>query len=143
MEASEDALNMVFTPDGFYTRLANRLLDTMPWYQRWLPGHWVCRALIKLAGKIDPGSYSDLVRKPVREGLLLLGSPKFIATTLAAATSYGMKLAFAQLPHGQFMTLLRVLAALTCPDLQVCPTQREIVKEFTAPTLADRLRTLA
>lgn len=143
MEAQADVLTYVFDPDGFYSRLADRLLDTMPWRYRWLPGHWVCAALNKLANRIDPGTYAHLIRHPIREGLLSLRTPSFIANALGATSAFGLKLALAQLPTGQFILALRVLGALTCPDLAQCPSQRDIAKAFVAPALTERLKMMA
>lgn len=87
----------------------------MPLPYRWLPGHWLCSALDRLATTIDPTTYLGLIRHPVRDGLIQLGAPAFIANVLGASSGYGLKLALGQRPVGQLIQTLRVLGALTCP----------------------------
>lgn len=136
-------LNFVFTPDGFYERLADRLLDAMPWRYRSLPGHWLCSTLNDLSTGIDPATYFGLIRHPVRDGLLRLGAPPFMANVLGAGSGYGLKLAFGQTPVGQLIQALRVLGALACPNLTKYPSQREVAKTFVSPALSERLRAMA
>jgi len=107
-----------------------------------LPGHWLCSALDRLATTIDPTTYLGLIRHPVRDGLIQLGAPAFIANVLGASSGYGLKLALGQRPVGQLIQTLRVLGALTCPNLAKCPSRREVVKTFPSPVLADRLRAM-
>jgi hypothetical protein len=114
----------------------------VPLPYRWLPGHWLCSALDRLATTIDPTTYLGLIRHPVRDGLIQLGAPAFIANVLGASSGYGLKLALGQRPVGQLIQTLRVLGALTCPNLAKCPSRREVVKTFPSPVLADRLRAM-
>lgn len=138
-----DVLIFMFDRDGFYARMADRLLDTMPWHRRWPSSHSLCRQLDRLAVGLDPGTYAKQVGRPTAEGLLALGFPRFVATTLGAGAGQGLRIALGNTPLGDLVTALRVLTALVCPDLAACPTQREVVKTIVSPGLAEQLRTMA
>lgn len=136
-------MNYAFTPDGFYERLADRLLDAQPWYYRWLLKHQLCAALNALTKGIDPATYRAAIQRPVRDGLLRLGAPAFIANVIGAGAGYGLKIGLGQTPVGQLVQGLRVLGALTCPDLGKCPSQGEVVKTFVSPALTEQLQAIA
>jgi hypothetical protein len=138
-----DLLTYVFDRDGFYERLADRLLDNLPWRRRWRRGHWLCTCLNDLAHGLDPGTYAELVQKPTIKGLIILGSPNFIATVLGASTGVALKIALGHTPMGHLKSALRVLIPLVCPDLDRCPTKPEVTKTFATPGLAECLKEMA
>ena len=138
-----DLVTYVFDRDGFYERLADRLLDNLPWHRRWRRNHWLCRCLNDLAHGVDPDTYAEQVRKPIRDGLIALGFPRFIATVLGASAGVGLKIALGHTPMTHLTSALRVLIALVCPNLNKCPTKRDVVKTFTVPVLAEHLKEIA
>ncbi len=138
-----DLLTYVFYRDGFYERLADRLLDNLPWRRRGRRGHWLCTCLNDLAHSLDPGTYAEQVQKPTIKGMIILGFPKFIATVLGAAVGIGLKIALGHTPMGHLTSALRVLIPLVCPDLDRCPTKPEVTKTFATPGLAECLKEMA
>lgn len=142
LEIDTDLLTFVFDRDGFYERLADRLLDNLPWWRRsrWLRGHWLCTCLNDLARGVDPGTYAEQIQKPVRDGLAALGFPKFIANVLGASGGLVRKIALGHTPITHLASVLRVLIALVCPNLDRCPTKPDVVKTFATPALAEYLK---
>jgi hypothetical protein len=138
-----DLVAYVFDRDGFYESLADRLLDNLPWHRRWRRNHWLCTCLNNLAHGVDPDTYAELVRKPTRDGLIALGFPRFIAAVLGAGVGVGLKIALSHMPIAHLTSALRVLIALVCPNLDKCPTKRDVAKTFTAPVLAEYLKEMA
>lgn len=138
-----DLLTYVFDRDGFYERLADRLLDNLPWRHRGRRGHWLCTCLNDLARGLDPGTYAEQVQQPTIKGLIILGFPKFTATALSAVAGVGLKIALGHTPMGHLTSALRVLIPLVCPDLDCCPTKREVTKTFATPGLAECLKEMA
>ncbi|SEP52547.1 hypothetical protein [Amycolatopsis saalfeldensis] len=138
-----DAVTYVFDEDGFYVRLANRLLDQAPWYRpAFRHGHGLCLKLDGLAKGLDPATYAQLLQQPVSAGLLALGLPKFMATTLGAASAFGTKKLLAALPVGHLTKALRALIPLACPNLEVCPARADVLKTYASPALAVELKAL-
>jgi hypothetical protein len=139
-----DLLNYVFDRDGFYERLADRLLDNVPWGQsRGREDHVLCMCLNELARGVDPDVYAKLVQKPVRHGLTVLGFPDFVATVLGAGAGIGLKIALGHTPIAHLTSALRVLIALVCPNLNSCPTKPDVINTFANPPLAELLKEMA
>lgn len=136
-----DAVALVFAEDSFYTRIANRALDKVPWHVRIRRrGHGLCVCLNELAKGLDPATYAKLAQTPVRFALLRLGFPKFLAEILGAATAFGVKQALGALPVAHLSTTLRVMIPLDCPNLDACPTRADVLKTFAGPFLAEELK---
>jgi hypothetical protein len=133
----------LFDRDGFYARLADRLIDTMPLHRRMLRRHWLCSWLSKLSEGLSVGTYMQRLQIPVRDTLLRLGAPKFIANAFAASATYGLEKAFSAAPTEQIATALRTVIPLVCPDLDVCPTRVTVLKTFGSPVLAEELKAFA
>jgi hypothetical protein len=139
-----DAVTYIFDEDGFYVRLANRLLDQAPWYRpTFRHGHGLCVKLNGLAKGLDPATYAQLLQQPVNAGLVALGLPKFMPETLGVASAFGAKKLLSALPVGHFTKALRALIPLVCPDLGVCPARVDVLKTYASPVLAGELKTLA
>ena len=139
-----DAVTYVFDENGFYVRLANRLLDQVPWYHPVSRiGHGLCAKLNGLAKGLDPATYAQLLQQPVSAGLLALGLPKFMAETLGAASAFGAKNLLSGLPVGHFTKGLRAVIPLACPNLEVCPARVDVLKTYASPALAGELKELA
>jgi hypothetical protein len=138
-----DAVAYVFDESGFYTRLANRTIDKVPWYEpiRYQK-HGLCACLNKVAKGLDPATYAKYAQKPLRAGLVRVGCPYFLAEALSATTAFGVKKFLGTLPPAQLSKSLRVIIPLVCPDLDVCPARTDVVKTYTAPFLAEELRAL-
>lgn len=137
-------LTFLFDPNGFYVRLADRLLDNLPWHRRIRRrGHWLCACLNELSKGLNPTTYAKFAHKPVRNALLTLGFPRFVAETLGAATVFGMKKTLAAIPTAHLAKALRAVIPLVCPDLDVCPTRSDVVKTLASPMLAAQLKSLA
>jgi hypothetical protein len=135
-----DLVTYVFDRDGFYEQLADRLIDNLPLHRRWRRGHWLCMCLNDLAHGVDPDTYAEQVRKPIRDGLIALGFPGFIAAALGASGGVGLKVALGHMPLTHLTSVLRVLIALVCPNLDKCPTKLDVAKNFTSPVLAECLK---
>lgn len=138
-----DLVTYAFDRNGFYERLADRLLDSLPLHRRLRRGHWLCRCLNDLARGVDPDTYAAQVQKPTRDGLLALGFPKFIATVLGASTGVVLKIALGHTPVGHLTSALRVMIALVCPNLNRCPTKHDVMKTFATPMIGDYLKEMA
>lgn len=138
-----DVVTYVFDRDGFYERLADRLLDSLPLHRRLQRGHWLCRRLNESAHIVDPNTYAEQVQKPTRDGLMALGFPKFIATVLGASAGLGLKIALGHTPMGHLTSALRVLIALVCPNLDRCPTKQDVMETFASPVLGEYLKEMA
>ncbi|MFJ1768498.1 hypothetical protein ACIOD2_49855 [Amycolatopsis sp. NPDC088138] len=138
-----DAVAVVFDENGFYVRLANRVLEKSRWR---MPirrrNHGLCICLNDLAKSLDPGTYAKLTQLPVRAGLLRLGFPPFLAETLSATTAFGVKQILGALPQAQLAKTLRVMIPLVCPDLDVCPARADVLRTCAAPALGTELKTL-
>ncbi|MFD2415429.1 hypothetical protein [Amycolatopsis pigmentata] len=143
-QASADLIAFVFDENGFYVRLANRLLDKVPWYRRvGKRGHSLCVSIDKTAKGLDPGTYAKYAHKSVRAGLIMIGFPIFVAETLGATVAFGAKGALSALPVTHLTKVLRVLIPLVCPELSVCPARLDVLKTYASPGLADQLKSLA
>jgi hypothetical protein len=137
-------VTLVFDEKGFYIRLADRLLDEVPWHQKIRRrGHGLCVCLNNLSKGLDPGTYAQIAHVPVRAGLLMLGFPRPLAETLGAATAFGIKKALEGLPPAHLAKALRVLIPLVCPELGTCPARGDVLKTYAAPQLAEQLKALA
>lgn len=92
---------------------------------------------------MDPDTYATLIQEPVRDGLVALGFPKFVATVLGAGGGLGLKIVLGHTPIAHLTSALRVLIALVCPNLDRCPTKPDVVKTFANPVLAEYLKAMA
>jgi hypothetical protein len=137
------ALAYVFDSGGFYESLGDRLLDRVPFRRRFFRGHWLCLRLNAVAGAADPGAYAKLLGKSTAEGLAALGAPPFMADVLGAGAGLGLKIVMGSTPVVQLSNSLRVLIPLVCPDLERCPAERDVVKVFATPLLADQLKVIS
>ncbi|WP_156365386.1 hypothetical protein [Sciscionella sediminilitoris] len=141
-EVYQDAVALAFDPERLYTRLADRLLTTLPVHRR--RGHWLCRRLDGTANAITPGTYAGKLRDPLRETLLAAGAPAFLAEAFAAVGTYGRNaVVSAALPTGQVTSVLRVLIPLICPNFAACPAREAVLETFGVPLLSDALREFA
>ncbi|WP_410645377.1 hypothetical protein [Amycolatopsis sp. lyj-346] len=131
----------VFDENGFYTRLANRTIDKVPWsqpirYQK----HGLCVCLNKVAKGLDPGTYTKWAQLSIRAGLIQVGCPSFLAEVLSATSAFGVKQILGTLPYAQLYKTLRVMIPLVCPNLDVCPARTDVVKTYASPFLAEELK---
>lgn len=108
-----------------------------------LGGHWLCRRLNAVAGAVDPGTYAQLSGKSTAEGLAALGAPPFMAEVLGAGAGLGLKIVMGSTPIAQLSSGLRVLIPLVCPDLTGCPAERDVIKVFATPLLAEQLKVIS
>lgn len=137
-------MTYAFDQDGFYVRVADHTLDNLPWlYKTRRKGHFLCLRLTELATGLDPGTYAKLTQTPIRDGLLRLRFPRFLADVLSSTAVFGLKQILGALPYGHLSTTLKVMIPLVCPDLAVCPARAEVLKTYGSPALADQLKTIA
>lgn len=131
----------MFAPDGFYVRLADRTLAALPLrYRVRRRGHLLCTRLRDLATGIHPVAYAKLAQNPVRDGLLRLQFPPFLADVLASSTVFGVKQILGALTREDLTTTLTAVIPLVCPDLERCPARGEVLKTYASSALADRLQ---
>lgn len=141
--AYTDALSYVFDRDGFYARLADRLIDTMPVHRRVMRGHWLCSCLSNLSQRLSVGTYTERLQTPIRDTLRKAGAPRFIANAFGAAAAFGVEKALATAPTEQLAKALKAVIPLVCPDLDVCPAKMTVIKTFASPILAEELKAFA
>ncbi|MEC3975798.1 hypothetical protein [Amycolatopsis sp. H20-H5] len=141
MNIAGDVVAYVFDENGFYTRLANRAIDKVPWHQRVrYRKHGLCVCLNKAAKGLDPGTYAKGAQLPLRAGLIRVGCPQFLAEVFSATSAFGVKQILGTLPHSQLYKTLRVMIPLVCPDLDVCPARTDVVKTYAAPAFGQELK---
>ncbi|GAA3430965.1 hypothetical protein GCM10018954_005660 [Kutzneria kofuensis] len=92
---------------------------------------------------MDPGTYAAQIQKPTRDGLIALGMPRCMANVLGAGAGLGLKIALGHTPIAHLTNALRVLIPLVCPNLDQCPTEKDVVKTFVTPFLAEQLKAMA
>ncbi len=92
---------------------------------------------------LEPGIYSKLTQTPIRDGLLRLKFPKFLADVLSSTAAFGVKQILGALPPAHLATTLNAVIPLVCPDLNVCPVRGEVLKTYASPALAEQLKTIA
>jgi hypothetical protein len=93
--------------------------------------------------QVCPLLRSCLLAGETRDGLIVLGFPRFIAPALGASAEMGLKIALGHTTMTHLTSVLHVLIALVCPDLDKCPTERDVVKIFATPVLAKYLKEMA
>jgi hypothetical protein len=141
--AYTDVLSYVFDRDGFYARLADRLLDTMPVHRRMMRGHWLCNCLSNLSQRLSVGTYTERLQAPIRDILRKARAPRFIANAFGAAAAFSVEKALAAAPTEQLAKALKTVIPLICPDLDVCPAKMTVIKTFASPILAEELKAFA
>ncbi|WP_225440261.1 hypothetical protein [Amycolatopsis eburnea] len=139
-----DVVTYVFDENGFYTRLANRAIDKVPWFHpvRYR-SHGLCVCLNNVAKGLDPATYAKWAQLPLRAGLIRVGCPTFLAEVLSAASAFGVKQILGTLPHAQLYKTMRVMIPLVCPDLGICPARTDVVKTYASPALGQELKAFA
>lgn len=136
-------MTYLFDPDGFYEKLADKLIDKVPLRRHWQKGHWLCLRLLETAKMFNPDEYAEQAGATVRDGMVALGAPRFIASVLGAGSGVGLKMAFGTTPLGNLTKTLNALIPLVCPDFASCPTEREVLKTFASPVLGQVLHNMA
>lgn len=66
-----------------------------------------------------------------------------MAEVLGAGTSLGLRIAMGSTPVAHVSNSLRVVIPLVCPDFARCPTERDVIRVFATPRLAEQLKALA
>jgi len=138
--ANKYAVTYLFKEDGFYEKLADRLIESQPWARRASRGHWLCKQLRDAAEGLDPGTYAEQAGSAVRDGLRNLGLPPFMADTLGASSGVALKIAFDKTPVGDLSKVLCALIPLVCPNINRCPAESKVITTFISPALADHLK---
>lgn len=136
-------LDYIFDKDGFYEKLADKVIENQPWVRRATRGHWLCKQLAAAARGLDPATYAEQVGKSVRDGLRGLGLPAFMANALGAGSGVALKIVFGHTPLATLPKVLRVLIPLVCPNINRCPTEVEVIQTLLSAALADRLKEIA
>ena len=137
-------LSYVFDRDGFYEKLADKLIDNLPESRRGPKrDHWLCLQLSHTADLVNPDTYAEQAGKTVRDGLAGMGFPKFMADALGAGSGVVLKVSFGSTPLGSVTKVLYALIPLVCPELERCPTEKKVVQTFATPILAEQLRRMA
>ena len=141
--ASDDtdlALQYLFTRDGVYEQLADKLLDTTRTTRRWRAQHWLCEGLNDCADGCAAGMYINLARDQVAAVLhSRMGAPQGLANALAAGLAFGAPTAPITGPPNLALGL-RALIVLVCPNLERCPPEAAVVKAFRGPNVTRGLR---
>ena len=91
----------------------------------------------------DPDEYAQQAGPTVRDGMVALGAPRFMASVLGAGSGVGLKMAFGTTPLGNLTETLKALIPLICSDFARCPTEREVLRTFASPVLGQVLRSMA
>ncbi|MBK1788476.1 hypothetical protein [Prauserella cavernicola] len=138
-----ELLASVFHRDGFYRKLADQLLDDLPLRRRVLRGHRLCTQLDQRAAYLDPTAYTMLAQTPVREALLRLGFPKYLADPLSSEKALGARCILVAVARTDLEPALRTLIALVCPALEDCPACLAVHTTFATPGVDGRLAELA
>ncbi|KAA9166570.1 hypothetical protein FPZ12_002925 [Amycolatopsis acidicola] len=133
-----DALAFVFDHHGFYVRLADDLIDEVPWRRR-VRHHGLCVCLDAASKSLDPAAYARLAQIPTRTALLRLGFPKFLADILTGSSAFEVKEILGALPAAHLWHSLRVTIPLVCRDFPVCPARMDVVETFASPVLGREL----
>lgn len=116
----------------------------MPWRYRIRPaGHGLCVRLRDLATGLDPVAYAKLTQFPLREALLRLRFPRFLADVLASGAAFGAKEILGALRSEHLTTTLTAVIPLVCPDLDRCPARGDVLATYATPALATHLQTVA
>nr|WP_183656181.1 hypothetical protein [Prauserella isguenensis] len=116
------------------------MLAALPWrYRVRRKGHALCTRLRELATGLHPAAYAKLAQHPVRDGLLRLRFPPFLADVLDSGAVFGPKQILGALNRDHLTTTLTAVTPLVCPDLEHCPTRGEMLTTYASPVLADRL----
>lgn len=142
-DIDETLLAYLFDRDGFYGKLADRLMDRVPLHRKVRRGHWLCQLLNTVASAVDPGAYSDLVGGSTADGFAIFGAPPFMAEVLGAGAGLGLQVVMGQTPVSQVSNAVRVLVPMVCPDLGSCPCERDVIKVLATPALAAGLKQVA
>jgi hypothetical protein len=66
-----------------------------------------------------------------------------MAEVLGAGTGLGLKIVMGGTPMAHVSNSLRVVIPLVCPDFTSCPTDRDVIRVFATPRLAEQLKALA
>lgn len=135
-----DIAGILVDPASGYGRLADRLLDAMPWYRGRNRGHWLCRRLDEAARGLSPGTYLRRVGDVVAQELVRRGLPRFAAVLIGEATVSASGRLVGSLGTDQLIAALRGLTLLVCPDFERCPTQQSVCTHFLQPGVEDALR---
>lgn len=133
-------LDLTFNPQGIYTRVANQFIDAVPCRRKRRKGHWLCEQLRDAADTISPATWAKEVEKATVSSLVIAGFPVFMARVLGSGANLGFKMATKRLPFANIALLLKALIPLVCPDLDQCPTERDVMKAFGAPFISEALQ---
>lgn len=136
----KDIAGILVDPSSGYGRLADRLLDGMPWYRGRNRGHWLCRQLDEAAGALSPGTYLRRVGDVVAQELVRHGLPRFAAVLIGEATMSAGGRLIGSLGTDQLIAGLRGLTLLVCPEFGHCPTQQSVCTYFLEPGVEKALR---
>lgn len=141
--AASQAVNYVFAEDSFYAGLADRLTAKVPFWRRFRKeNHWLCALLHDLAEGLDPATYARQAGMDIAHGLREVGFPFFVANVIGGASSAGLNVIFSSVQTDSLAHALKILIALTCPNLEGCPTKVDVVKVFLLPGLTAELKHL-
>lgn len=138
------AVACAFDSEGFYVRLADRILDRLPWHLRIRhKGHALCVCLHDLTTGLESSRYAKLAQIPLHEALLRLRFPRFLADLMTSREVFGDKPILGALPARDLATTLTAVVPLTCPDLDRCPARGDVLRTYNSPASTERLRALA
>jgi hypothetical protein len=65
-------------------------------------GPWLCMQLAEAAENLDPDTWAKQAGKSVREGLIALGLPTYMAEAPGACSGVTLKIAFGHTPIGTY-----------------------------------------
>lgn len=141
MEAQ--VITYVFDEDGFYEKVADRMIDDLPYTKRAGRGHTICKLLGEAAKVVDSGTYEDLVGATVEGGLKKLGVDDLVATAVSTGARLAIKAAFDASSFKDLSKAFRAVIPLVCPNLSRCPEKAEVLRAYATRRIADRLKDVA
>ena len=136
-------ITYVFDEGGFYEKIADRMIDDLPYAKRARRGHRMCKLLGAAAKVVDSGTYEDLVGETVEGGLKKLGVDDLVATAVSTGAKLTIRAAFDASSFKDMSKAFRALIPLVCPDLSRCSERVEVLKTYATPLIADRLKEVA
>jgi hypothetical protein len=148
MKASETTeilvASWVFQPASIFSVAAEELLvaQSRSLSYRWRRKHWLCRILWEAAELLDGAHVSELVGSTVADLCVQARIPQFAAKIIGKIASKAIDASIPGSPK-QIANFLRVVVALTCPNVDKCAYGTEAIDFLLKPGVEAALQDLA
>ncbi|SMY00474.1 hypothetical protein BI49514_03148 [Brevibacterium iodinum ATCC 49514] len=137
---SSAVVTLILDPDSRYRLVADQLLEQLPWYHRLTRSHRLCTVLNDTCKAISPATYANYLGANVASLLSDSGMPKLLAETIGKSTAFVAVRTINAPSYDQLIAGLRLLIVLVCPNLDVCPAQKEVCTTLVAPGIEEVLK---